>query len=29
MRDSQGRKISKSLGKCIDPLKVIDKYPCV
>lgn len=26
VRDSQGRKMSKSLGNGIDPLKVIDKY---
>ena len=26
VRDSQGRKMSKSLGNCIDPLEVIDKY---
>ncbi len=26
VRDSQGRKMSKSLGNGIDPLEVIDKY---
>ena len=26
VRDSQGRKMSKSLGNGIDPLKVIDEY---
>ena len=26
IRDSQGRKISKSLGNCVDPLEVIDQY---
>ena len=26
VRDSQGRKMSKSLGKGIDPLEIIDKY---
>ncbi len=26
VRDSQGLKMSKSLGNCIDPLEVIDKY---
>ena len=28
VRDSQGRKMSKSLGNGIDPLKVIDEYGC-
>ena len=26
VRDSQGRKMSKSLGNGIDPLEVIDQY---
>ncbi|CRH46171.1 isoleucyl-tRNA synthetase [Mycoplasmopsis arginini] len=26
VRDSQGRKMSKSLGNGIDPIKVIDQY---
>ena len=28
VRDSQGRKMSKSLGNGIDPLKMIDQYGC-
>ena len=28
VRDSQGRKMSKSLGNGIDPLEMIDKYGC-
>ena len=28
VRDSQGRKMSKSLGNGIDPLEVIDQYGC-